>query len=62
MDAIFNVIVFAPSGILITLLMRRPSWAKVVLTAAAVSLAIELLQIVTDGLFGGGHVADATNG
>lgn len=58
MDAITNVIVFAPLGILIPLLMREPSWVKVVLTAAAVSLAIELLQIVTDGLFGGGHVAD----
>lgn len=61
MDAITNVIVFAPLGILIPLLMRRPSWAKVVLTAAAVSLAIELLQVVTDGLFGGGHVADVND-
>ncbi|MCL9666464.1 VanZ family protein [Curtobacterium albidum] len=61
MDAVTNVIVFAPLGILIPLLMRRPSWAKVVLTAAAVSLAIELLQIVTDGLFGGGHVADVND-
>lgn len=61
MDAITNVIVFAPLGILIPLLMRRPSWAKVVLTAAAVSLAIELLQIVMDGLFGGGHVADVND-
>lgn len=61
MDAITNVIVFAPLGILIPLLMRRPSWAKVVLTVAAVSLAIELLQVVTDGLFGGGHVADVND-
>ncbi|RUQ05952.1 VanZ family protein [Curtobacterium sp. HSID17257] len=61
MDAVTNVIVFAPLGILIPLLMRRPSWAKVVLTAAAVSLTIELLQIVTDGLFGGGHVADVND-
>lgn len=61
MDAITNVIVFAPLGILIPLLMRRPSWVKVVLTAVAVSLAIELTQIVTDGLFGGGHVADVND-
>lgn len=61
MDAITNVIVFAPLGILIPLLMRRPSWGKVILTAAAVSLTIELLQIVTDGLFGGGHVADVND-
>ena len=61
MDAITNVFVFAPLSILIPLLMRRPSWVKVVLTAAAVSLAIELLQIVTDGLFSGGHVADVND-
>ncbi|WAC50605.1 VanZ family protein [Frigoribacterium sp. SL97] len=61
MDAVTNVIVFAPLGILIPLLMRRPSWLKVLLTAAAVSLSIELLQIVTDGLFGGGHIADAND-
>ena len=60
-DAITNAIVFAPLGILIPLLMPRPSWVKVVLTAAAVSLAIELLQIVTDGLFGRGHVADVND-
>lgn len=61
MDAITNVIVFTPLGILIPLLTRRPSWAKVILTAAAVSLTIELIQIVTDGLFGGGHVADVND-
>lgn len=61
MDAVTNVIVFAPLGILIPLLMRRPSWVKVILSAAAVSLTIELVQIVTDGLFGGGHVADVND-
>lgn len=61
MDAITNVFVFAPLGILIPLLMRRPSWVKVISTAAAVSLTIELIQIVTDGLFGGGHVADVND-
>lgn len=61
MDAITNVIVFAPLGILIPLLLRRPTWVKVVLTAAAVSLMIELSQIVTDGLFGGGHIADVND-
>ncbi|MBF4632740.1 VanZ family protein [Clavibacter michiganensis subsp. phaseoli] len=61
MDAVTNVIVFAPLGILIPLLMRRPSWWKVLLTAAAVSLTIELLQIVTNGLFRGGHIADVND-
>lgn len=60
-DAVTNVIVFAPLGILIPLLMRRPSWLRVVLSAAAVSLSIELIQIVTDGLFGGGHIADVND-
>jgi len=60
-DAVTNVIVFAPLGILIPLLMRSPSWVRVCSTAAAVSLTIELLQIVTDGLFGGGHVADVND-
>lgn len=57
-DAVTNVVVFAPLGVLIPLLMRRPSWWKVLLAAAAVSLAIELLQLAAQRLFSGGHVAD----
>ncbi|OII27352.1 VanZ family protein [Frigoribacterium sp. MCBA15_019] len=57
-DALTNVVVFIPLGILIPLVMRRPSGWKVLLTAAAVSLTIEVLQLVTQKLFSGGHVAD----
>jgi glycopeptide antibiotics resistance protein len=57
-DALTNVVVFVPMGILIPLLMRRPSWWKALLTAAAVSLTIELLQLAAQKLFSGGHVAD----
>lgn len=57
-DALVNVAVFAPLGILIPLLMRRPSWWKVLVVAAAVSLTIELLQLAAQRFFSGGHVAD----
>ncbi|GAA4189997.1 hypothetical protein GCM10022219_06630 [Microbacterium oryzae] len=57
-DALTNVVVFVPLGILIPLLMRRPSWWKTLLTAAVVSLTIELLQLAAQRLFSGGHVAD----
>jgi glycopeptide antibiotics resistance protein len=60
-DALTNVVVFVPLGILIPLLMRRPSWWKVLLTAAAVSLTIELLQLAAQRLFSGGHVADVND-
>ncbi|PZF56128.1 VanZ family protein [Curtobacterium sp. MCSS17_008] len=60
-DALTNVVVFAPLGILIPLLMRRPSWWKVLLTAAAVSITIELLQLAAQRLFSGGHVADVND-
>lgn len=57
-DALTNVAVFVPLGILLPLLMRRPSWLRVLLTSAAVSLTIELLQLAAQKLFSGGHVAD----
>jgi glycopeptide antibiotics resistance protein len=58
LDALTNAVVFLPLGILIPLLMRRASWWKVLLTAAAVSLTIELLQLAAQKLFSGGHIAD----
>lgn len=59
-DALTNVLVFVPLGMLVPLL-ARPSWWRVVLTAAAFSLAIEVTQYVTSRLLGGGHVADASD-
>jgi glycopeptide antibiotics resistance protein len=60
-DAFTNVVVFVPLGVLLPLLMRRPSWWKVLLTAAAVSLTIELVQLSAQRLFSGGHVADVND-
>jgi glycopeptide antibiotics resistance protein len=60
-DALTNVVVFLPLGVLIPLLMRRPSWWNVLLTAVAVSLTIELVQLAAQRLFSGGHVADVND-
>jgi glycopeptide antibiotics resistance protein len=60
-DALTNVVVFVPLGILIPLLMRRPQWWKVLLTAVMVSLTIELVQLAAQRLFSGGHVADVND-
>ncbi|MFF8345869.1 VanZ family protein [Cellulosimicrobium funkei] len=60
-DAVMNVLVFVPLGMLLPLLLARPSWWRVVLTAAAFSLAIEVTQYVASHLLGGGHVADASD-
>jgi glycopeptide antibiotics resistance protein len=55
------VAVFVPLGILLQLLMLRPRWWKALLTSAAVSLTIELLQLAAQKLFSGGHVADVND-
>ncbi len=60
-DALTNVAVFVPLGVLLQLLMRRPRWWKALLTSAAVSLTIELLQLAAQKLFSGGHVADVND-
>ena len=60
-DALMNVAVFVPLGVLIPLLMRRPSWVKVVLTAVSVSLGIELAQLAAQAFFAGGHIADVND-
>ncbi len=61
LDALTNVVVFVPLGLLIPLLMRKPSWRKVLVTASIVSLTIELLQLAAQKLFSGGHVADVND-
>lgn len=61
LDALTNVVVFVPLGILIPLLMRRPSWWAVLISAAVVSLTIELLQLAAQKFFSGGHVADVND-
>lgn len=57
-DAVTNMIVFVPLGILIPLMLKRPSWWRVLAAAVGTSLAIELTQLAMQDLAGGGHVAD----
>lgn len=57
-DAVTNIVVFAPLGVLLALLVARPSWRRVLCMVAAASLSIEVTQYVTAHLLGGGHIAD----
>lgn len=57
-DAVTNVLVFLPIGVLVPLLLARPTWWRVLATAAGISVVIELTQLVTARVAGGGHVAD----
>ncbi len=57
-DAVTNVLVFVPLGVLVSLLLTRPTWWRVLLAAASVSAGIEVAQLVTADLAGGGHIAD----
>ena len=60
-DAVMNVLVFVPLGMLVPLLTARLSWWGAVAAAAAFSLAIEVTQLVTAHLLGGGHIADVND-
>ncbi|WP_245805084.1 VanZ family protein [Amycolatopsis australiensis] len=60
-DAVTNILVFIPVGILVPLLLAKAPWWRVVAVAAAFSLTIELAQLVTGNLLGGGHVADVND-
>ena len=57
-DAVANVVVFLPLGVLVALLSNRPIWRMIVITVATTSLVIEACQLLSQPLFGGGHVAD----
>lgn len=60
-DAVMNIGVFVPIGILVPLAMPRASWARVLGIATAISLAIEVTQYGTAHLLGGGHIADVND-
>ncbi|MFE4464273.1 VanZ family protein [Oerskovia sp. NPDC056781] len=60
-DAVMNVLVFVPVGVLVPLLLARASWRNVVAAAALLSLTIEVTQYVTAHLLGGGHIADVND-
>lgn len=60
-DAATNIVVFAPIGVLVPLLAPGASWLRALAVGAATSLAIELAQLVTAHLLGGGHIADVND-
>lgn len=60
-DALLNVAVFVPLGVLLALVLRRSSWWRPVAAAACVSLAIEVVQLLTNHVLGSGHVADVSD-
>jgi glycopeptide antibiotics resistance protein len=57
-DAVTNVVVFLPLGVVLAVLVGRSAPWRVVVVATAVSLGIELTQLLTAVTLGGGHVAD----
>ena len=60
-DALMNIAVFAPLGVLIALMTARRSWWRAVAVSAGLSLAIEVTQYLTGHLLGAGHLADVND-
>lgn len=60
-DAVTNILVFVPLGMLVSLLAASTSWWRALAAAAALSLAIEVAQLVTARWLGGGHIADVND-
>ncbi len=60
-DAVINIVVFVPLGILVPLFLPRARWWSVLGLGAGFSLLIEVVQYVTARLLGGGHVADVND-
>jgi len=60
-DALTNILVFVPLGMLVPLLVARPSWGRVLAAAALFSLTIEVTQLVTARYLQGGHIADVND-
>jgi glycopeptide antibiotics resistance protein len=60
-DAVTNALVFLPLGILVPLLLARPTWWRVLAITAGASLGIEVIQFLAAGLAAGGHIADVND-
>lgn len=60
-DAVMNMVVFAPLGVLIPLLSDRARWWYVVVVSAGLSAVIEVSQFLSAHLLGGGHIADVND-
>lgn len=60
-DAVKNIVVFVPLGMLVSLLVASTSWWRGLAVAAALSLTLEVAQLATARLLGGGHIADVND-
>jgi glycopeptide antibiotics resistance protein len=60
-DAVTNICVFVPVGVLLPLIVPSSSWLRVLGAATAFSALIEVSQYVTAHLLGGGHIADVND-
>ena len=60
-DALENIVVFIPLGMLVPLLLARVTWWRVLAVGAAFSLTIELAQLVAGRFWDGGHIADVND-
>jgi VanZ family protein len=60
-DAVMNIGVFVPLGILLALASPASGWRHVLARGTAVSLSIEVIQYVTAHFLGGGHIADVND-
>ncbi|TPW77662.1 VanZ family protein [Schumannella soli] len=53
---LLNVLMFAPAGVLLPLVLRRPTAARVIVVALALSLGIELTQLLGDVTISTGRI------
>jgi glycopeptide antibiotics resistance protein len=60
-DAVTNALVFVPLGILVALMLARPTWARTIAVTTGVSAAVEATQFVTARFAHGGHIADVND-
>ena len=60
-DAVLNALIFVPLSMLLTMVLARPTWWKALIAVTVTSLGIELTQLAVQELFGGGHIADASD-
>lgn len=60
-DAVTNALLFIPLGILVALMLTRPTLLRVALIGTGISLAIELSQFTAARFAHGGHIADVND-
>lgn len=60
-DALMNICVFVPVGVLVPLVAPRLSSVRVLLVATVLSAVMEVSQYATAHLLNGGHVADVND-